>query len=98
MFTVQDNIGWTLGFGVLLGVLGVALAIFLLGINRYRKEGPVGSPFTTVVQVFVAAARKWRVKGTRDGWDFYCGDQTRGSGAYGQRNARIIARTDQFRY
>ncbi|KAF5445989.1 hypothetical protein F2P56_031655 [Juglans regia] len=95
---LQDNIGWTLGFGVLLGVLGVALAIFLLGINRYRKERPVGSPFTTVVQVFVAAARKWRVKGTREGWDVYCGDQTRGAGSYGQQSARILARTNQFRF
>lgn len=95
---MQDNIGWTLGFGVLAGVLGVALAIFLLGINRYRKESPVGSPLTTVVQVFVAAARKWRVKGTREGCDVYCGDMTCVAGLYGQRTARILARTDQFRY
>jgi peptide/histidine transporter 3/4 len=95
---VQDNIGWTVGLGVLAGVLGVALAIFLLGTKKYRKEGPPGSPFTTVAQVFVAAARKWRVDETRIGWDVYRGDQSSGALPYGQPNARIFARTNQFRY
>lgn len=42
----------------------MALAIFLLGIKRYRKEGPTGSPLTRLAQVFVAASRKWRVQDT----------------------------------
>ncbi|KAB1201223.1 Protein NRT1/ PTR FAMILY 5.4 [Morella rubra] len=41
---LQDNIGWIWGFGVVAAVLAVALAIFFLGIRKYRKEGPVGSP------------------------------------------------------
>lgn len=60
----QDNVGWGVGLGVLAGVLAMALAIFLLGIKRYRKEGPTGSPFTRLAQVFVAASRKWRVQDT----------------------------------
>ncbi|KAF5469830.1 hypothetical protein F2P56_010389 [Juglans regia] len=99
---LQDNIGWTLGFGVLVAVLGVALVIFMLGINRYRKElGPVGSPFTRVVQVFVAATRKWRLKRTScDGWDHVFYNQTCGTHLDGdqQYNTRIIARTNQFRF
>ncbi|KAG6628338.1 hypothetical protein I3843_14G009600 [Carya illinoinensis] len=96
---LQDNIGWTLGFGVLVAVLGVALAIFMLGIKRYRKEGPVGSPFTRVVQVFVAATRKWRVKRTCDGRDNVFYNQTCGTHLDGdQHNTRIIARTNQFRF
>ncbi|KAE9620887.1 putative proton-dependent oligopeptide transporter family, major facilitator superfamily [Lupinus albus] len=42
------------------------MAVFLLGIKKYKKEGPSGSPFTRLAQVFVAAARKWRVKYTPD--------------------------------
>jgi len=67
----QDNVGWGVGLGVLAGVLGLALALFLLGIKRYRKEGPKGSPLTRLAQVFVAATRKWRVKATR-GHHNYC--------------------------
>ncbi|XP_020226103.1 protein NRT1/ PTR FAMILY 5.4 [Cajanus cajan] len=68
---LQDNVGWGVGLGVLAGVLALALALFLLGIKRYRKEGPTGSPFTRLAQVFVAAARKWRVQFTH-GHDNYC--------------------------
>lgn len=67
----QDNVGWGVGLGVLAGVLGLALALFLLGIKRYRKEGPTGSPFTRLAQVFVAASRKWRVHSTH-GHHNYC--------------------------
>ncbi|KAL4600659.1 hypothetical protein ACB092_11G214000 [Castanea dentata] len=61
---MEDHISWVSGFGTLASTLGVSLAIFLLGIKRYKKQGPIGSPFTKVVQVFVAAARKWRVNDT----------------------------------
>ncbi|KAI5342210.1 hypothetical protein L3X38_010085 [Prunus dulcis] len=53
---LQDNVRWGLGFGILAGVL--------VGIKRYRKQRPPGSPFTTLAQVFVAAARKSHVNGT----------------------------------
>ncbi|XP_023887644.2 protein NRT1/ PTR FAMILY 5.4 [Quercus suber] len=90
---VQDNIGWTEGFGIPIGVIAVALTIFLLGIKKYRKEDPVGSPFTGVAQVFVAAARKWRMDETHHGRGVYYGVPSEG-----QPNTWIFARTDQFRY
>lgn len=71
----------------------MALTIFLLGIKKYRKEDPVGSPFTGVAQVFVAAARKWQVDETRHGRGVYYGIPSEG-----QPNTWIVARTDQFRY
>ncbi|KAG4957749.1 hypothetical protein JHK82_043581 [Glycine max] len=71
---LQDNVGWGVGLGVLAGVLALALALFLLGIKRYRKEGPAGSPFTRLAQVFVAASRKWRVQATH-GHHNYCYDE-----------------------
>jgi uncharacterized integral membrane protein len=60
----QDNVGWGVGLGVLAGVLAMALALFLFGIKRYRKEGPTGSPFTRLAQVFVASFRKWHMQET----------------------------------
>ncbi|KAE8038395.1 hypothetical protein FH972_010914 [Carpinus fangiana] len=96
---VEDNVGWGVGFGILLAALAVSLAIFLLGIKRYRKQGPLGSPLTTVVQVLVAAARKWRVNETRDGCGVYHGDDEKdGSNRAGQSKARTMARTNQLRY
>ncbi|KAL5570187.1 hypothetical protein UlMin_026762 [Ulmus minor] len=59
---IQDNICWTLGFGLMAVVVAAALVLFVVGIKRYRKQVIEGSPFTMVAQVLVAAARKWRVK------------------------------------
>lgn len=87
----QDNIGWTEGFGTLAGAIGVALVIFIIGIPRYRKEAPVGSPYTKVAQVFVAAIKKRQVKETHQSiYEKIDHD--------GQRRVRLMARTHQFRY
>ncbi|XP_015946624.1 protein NRT1/ PTR FAMILY 5.4-like [Arachis duranensis] len=59
---VQDNIGWTVGLGLPVGVWTVAIAVFLIGTKRYKRENPKGSPFTTIAQVLVAASLKWRLK------------------------------------
>lgn len=82
---------------MLAGVLAASLALFLMGIKRYRKQSPTGSPFTRMLQVFVAAARKWRVSEIRGGRICYedhdgssqCPDQTRG---------RDLVRTNKLRY
>ncbi|TXG49090.1 hypothetical protein EZV62_024965 [Acer yangbiense] len=71
----SDNVGWAAGFGLLAGALAVSLAMFLVGIKRYKRENPVGSPFTTVAQVLVAAVRKWRVSETRGGHGICYGDE-----------------------
>ncbi|KAJ6702458.1 PROTEIN NRT1/ PTR FAMILY 5.4 [Salix koriyanagi] len=92
---IQDNLGWTAGIGILAGALGVALFIFLTGIKRYRKQSPVGSPFTMVAQVFVAATRKRRVVRTRQGCCICY--ETGGADIEGQPRKRTLAATDQFR-
>ena len=95
----QDNIGWVMGFGVQVGVLALALALFLLGSKWYRKESPTGSPFTRLAQVFVAATRKWHLKNKRDGHQIYwLGDEATGSHYEGQPKFQTLARTHQFRY
>ncbi|XP_028770008.1 protein NRT1/ PTR FAMILY 5.4-like [Neltuma alba] len=63
---IEEDVGWAAGLCVVTGAVGLALVLFLVGIRRYRKEGPTGSPFTSMAQVFVAAIRKRRVGTTRD--------------------------------
>ncbi|KAM4072642.1 hypothetical protein ACB094_11G153400 [Castanea mollissima] len=69
---VEDNISWTVATVVLAVAMAAALILLLLGIKRYRKQGPIGSPLTTMAQVLVAAVRKWRVDKKRDsGGDYH---------------------------
>ncbi|KAL5799293.1 hypothetical protein ACOSQ3_032355 [Xanthoceras sorbifolium] len=86
---IQDNVGWGVGFGILAGANAFALALFMIGIKRFRKKSPVGSPFTTVMQVIVAAARKWRVTDTRGGHGIFYDSEYLG---------QISARTNQLRF
>ncbi|GLT94628.1 hypothetical protein SLE2022_123570 [Rubroshorea leprosula] len=90
---LQDHVSWTVGFGVLAGALAVALVMFLMGIKRYRKQSPTGSPFTSLLQVFVAAARKWRVTETSSGRGICYQDQD----CRGQCRSRNLVRTNQLR-
>ncbi|KDP40528.1 hypothetical protein JCGZ_24527 [Jatropha curcas] len=96
---VQDNVGWTEGLAILAGTLVVALIVFLVGMKRYRKEAPVGSPYTAVAQVLVAAVRKRRVSETQQGWGFCCEDDDKRVGAdlEGQPKGKILCRTKHFR-
>ncbi|BFG20442.1 hypothetical protein CerSpe_067160 [Prunus speciosa] len=94
---IQDNVSWVIGYGVLAAVIAAGIILFLLGIKSYRKQGPLGSPFTAVAQVFAAAARKWRVKETHD-WDVYYGDERSETHMEAQPNHKTLARTKQFRF
>lgn len=58
---VQDNVGWTLGYGLPTLGLAISIAIFVAGTPFYRHKVPTGSPFTRMSRVIVAAIRKWRV-------------------------------------
>ncbi|KAB2040048.1 hypothetical protein ES319_D02G053300v1 [Gossypium barbadense] len=58
---IQDNVGWTLGYGLPTLGLVISVMIFLAGTPFYRHRVPAGSPFTKMAMVIVAAARKWRV-------------------------------------
>lgn len=58
---IQDNIGWTLGYGLPTIGLAFSILVFLLGTPYYRHKLPQGSPMTRMLQVFVAAVRKWKV-------------------------------------
>lgn len=86
---------------MLAGVIGAALVLFLLGTRRYRQQVPVGSPFTTVAQVLVAAARKWRVKDTGNNLGVFYGDEREllhGHLVEAQPGARHLTLANKFRY
>lgn len=78
---------------MLAGSLAVALALFLIGMKRYRKQRPTGSPFTRVAQVFVAAARKWRLTESHGSMGICC-EYDR---VPGQTMGPNLVRSNQFR-
>ncbi|PNX67491.1 peptide transporter PTR3-a-like protein [Trifolium pratense] len=58
---IQDNVSFAFGYGIPTIGLVVAILIFVLGKPLYRHRLPSGSPLTRMVQVFVAAMRKWNL-------------------------------------
>ncbi|KAH9785227.1 protein nrt1/ ptr family 5.2 [Citrus sinensis] len=57
---IQDNVGWSLGYGLPTIGLLVSILVFLVGTPFYRHKLPSGSPMTRIAQVIVAAVRKWK--------------------------------------
>ncbi|KVH91021.1 protein NRT1/ PTR FAMILY 5.2-like [Cynara cardunculus var. scolymus] len=58
---IQDNVGWSLGYGLpTLGLL-ISILIFLAGTPFYRHKIPTGSPFTKMVRVIMVALRNWNL-------------------------------------
>jgi solute carrier family 15 (peptide/histidine transporter), member 3/4 len=55
---IQDTVSWTVGFGIAGAAGAVGLAGLLLGSRYYRRPAVMGSPFTGLARVVVAAARK----------------------------------------
>ncbi|XP_050207117.1 protein NRT1/ PTR FAMILY 5.2-like [Mercurialis annua] len=63
---IQDNVGWSVGYGLPTVGLAVAIAVFLVGTPFYRHKLAGGSPFTRIAQVVVAAVRKRSVVVSND--------------------------------
>ncbi|KAJ7545618.1 hypothetical protein O6H91_08G004000 [Diphasiastrum complanatum] len=55
---VQDNAGWSWGFGIPAICMLISLVVFFMGSPLYRRKPPMGSPFAQLAQVIVAAIRK----------------------------------------
>lgn len=58
---IQDNVGWSLGYGLPTIGLAISLVIFFAGTPFYRHKMPHGSPFARMARVLVATVRKRRV-------------------------------------
>ncbi|PPR86094.1 hypothetical protein GOBAR_AA34598 [Gossypium barbadense] len=59
---IQDNLSWTLGFGIPAIVMVVGLLAFVLGTTTYRYsiKGDEENPFLRIGRVFILAVRNWK--------------------------------------
>ncbi|XP_028770009.1 protein NRT1/ PTR FAMILY 5.4-like [Neltuma alba] len=96
---IEDRYGWATGFGIISGTVALALGLFLLGIRRYKKDGPTGSPFTGMAQVLVASIRKWSVGTAREPHIYWLGEEeNNGSHLQSCPKSQSLVHTDQFRF
>ncbi|KAL5232372.1 hypothetical protein ABZP36_031148 [Zizania latifolia] len=58
---LQDNVSWTVGYGIPTLGLMASVAVFLAGTPLYRHKIPQGSPLATMGKVVAAAVWKCRV-------------------------------------
>ncbi|KAK2966761.1 hypothetical protein RJ640_018330 [Escallonia rubra] len=68
---IQENVGWTLGYGIPTLGLAISITVFLVGTPFYRHKKPTGSPFTRMARVIVAALRKWSLPMPSDSREFH---------------------------
>ncbi|XP_062025261.1 protein NRT1/ PTR FAMILY 8.1-like [Rosa rugosa] len=54
---IQENKGWTWGFGIPTVAMVCSIVILAAGIPKYRYQKPMGSPFTRFIQVIVVSLR-----------------------------------------
>uniref|UniRef100_A0A7N0TP23 Uncharacterized protein n=1 Tax=Kalanchoe fedtschenkoi TaxID=63787 RepID=A0A7N0TP23_KALFE len=59
---IQDTVNWSLGYGLPALGLAFSILVFMAGTKFYRHKLPLGSPFTRMAKVIVAATRKWKVE------------------------------------
>jgi dipeptide/tripeptide permease len=72
---IQDNIGWGWGLGIPTIAMFLSIIAFIIGYPLYRNLDPVGSPFTRLVQVSVAAYKKKNMTVVSDPSLLYNNDQ-----------------------
>ncbi|KAK2985200.1 hypothetical protein RJ640_010489 [Escallonia rubra] len=68
---IQDNVGWSLGYGLPTAGLAISIFIFVCGTPFYRHKKPSGSPFTRMARVIMAALRKRSVPIPSDPKELY---------------------------
>ncbi|PWA38223.1 major facilitator superfamily protein [Artemisia annua] len=73
---VQDNVSWTLGFGISAASNLIGVILFLSGTKFYQRIKPTGSPFTSIARVIVAAVRKRRVSSRNHEFNYDIDDKS----------------------
>uniref|UniRef100_J3N598 Uncharacterized protein n=1 Tax=Oryza brachyantha TaxID=4533 RepID=J3N598_ORYBR len=91
---IQQNVAWSLGFGISSICLVVATVAFVAGTPLYRVQLPTGSPLKNVIMVFVASFKKRKVDVPVDSALLYEGDDADLSNGQSVK----LAHTDGFRY
>ncbi|KAL0847209.1 hypothetical protein Bca101_020455 [Brassica carinata] len=67
----QDNASWKLGFGLCAAANLISFIIFISGKRLYKLSKPMGSPFTSLVRVLVAATVKRKAMISSKEEDYY---------------------------
>ncbi|XP_026447483.1 protein NRT1/ PTR FAMILY 5.10-like [Papaver somniferum] len=64
---IQENINWTLGFGIPCIFMAIALLLFLLGTKSYRfsVKQDKENPLLGILRVFSRAAKNWRTNSSQ---------------------------------
>ncbi|KAK9678303.1 hypothetical protein RND81_11G202300 [Saponaria officinalis] len=63
---IQENVGWSIGFGIPALFMGISIAIFFCGTSAFRFQKPGGSPLERICQVVVASLRKCNLEVPQD--------------------------------
>ncbi|XP_062113154.1 protein NRT1/ PTR FAMILY 8.3-like [Humulus lupulus] len=93
---IQNNVGWSLGFGIPALFMGIAITCFLFGTPFYRFQKPRGSPITRMCQVLVASCRKWNLEVPKDTTALFYETQENNSGMEGGCNK--LEHTNSLRF
>ncbi|KAG9457054.1 hypothetical protein H6P81_001562 [Aristolochia fimbriata] len=88
---VQEAMNWWIGFCIIAISMILAFFVFLAGTKLYKRPVPGGSPWTSVFQVFVAAARKRHISST----NIIVGHVTIKDEPLGMNS---LSHTDQFKF
>lgn len=68
---IQENVGFSIGYGLPTAGLTIAVSVFLIGTPFYRHKVVSGSPLTRIAQVLVLAAKKWKLPLPNDPQELY---------------------------
>ncbi|KAG2550185.1 hypothetical protein PVAP13_9KG507300 [Panicum virgatum] len=90
---IQQNVAWSLGFGISLICLLIATVAFFIGTPAYRVQLPTGSPLKSIVMVFVASFKKRRVAVPADSTLLFEGDDAESSNMVPNK----LEHTNEFR-
>ncbi|KAG7564596.1 MFS transporter superfamily [Arabidopsis suecica] len=69
----QENASWKLGFGLCAVANLISFIVFVSGKRFYKHDKPMGSPFTNLIRVVVAATAKRKVVISSSKEDYYHG-------------------------
>lgn len=91
---IQQNVAWSLGFGISSVCLIIATVAFLAGTPIYRVQLPTGSPLKSLVAVFVASFKKRKVEVPADSSILFDGNEAELTNEAPNK----LAHTEGFRY
>ncbi|KAG2305089.1 hypothetical protein Bca52824_033740 [Brassica carinata] len=67
----EDNISWTLGFGLCAAANLFSFLVFIFGKRLYKHDKPLGNPFTSILGVILAAVLKRKAEVSASEKDYY---------------------------